>query len=595
MKRKTIRFKLFFSYSTIILVSLFAVMLFFLIKEVSKLNENIFNSLKQNGINIATSMDREFEQMLMVGTNIAFSNLIKDRFLYYVSGDTDEYKKLENTKVLIDLLIAIIGPNRPVDQINLYAPTNEVLSCGLWSGSREAEASSQEWYDAILIDTNSKAFVFSGEDPLVSKYFTGALSKNFITLANQYYDTFHNPQGFMELKKSLSSVLHAAISYQSVYGEHVYIFDGDGKSIYPLPNENENVDYLFENAKNNMFPGETTKLVDSDIREYYICVPSKYTDFVTIMVISERDLLSPATNYIQNILIITALALLAALLVTYYIAKRITSPIGVLYGLLADYDTEVPVLKEYVDTDIIEINALYDNFFIMHEKIKDSINKQMLLQKQDMQSRMLALQSQMNPHFLYNSLATIQSLADEGSVQDITALCQSMSNILRYISSDDAQEVPLKDELSYTEDYLSCMTVRYDGDLTFSINIPEDMLHIMVPKLCVQILVENAIKYSSTKRPPYHISIKGETKNGNYEIAVNDNGPGFSEEALADVRKKIAEIDDTGLLPTLEINGMGLANVYLRYKLLHSDDVIFKIENGKPKGACVTIGGEYGG
>ncbi|MCL2320583.1 MAG: ATP-binding protein, partial [Oscillospiraceae bacterium] len=106
-------------------------------------------------------------------------------------------------------------------------------------------------------------------------------------------------------------------------------------------------------------------------------------------------------------------------------------------------------------------------------------------------------------------------------------------------------------------------------------------------------LVENAVKFSSVNRPPYHISITGEKSDEYYTLSIADNGPGFSEKELQNLAKKIAEIDVSGLLPSLEISGMGLLNVYIRYKLLHRGDIIFKLENHLPHGARVTIGERY--
>lgn len=199
----------------------------------------------------------------------------------------------------------------------------------------------------------------------------------------------------------------------------------------------------------------------------------------------------------------------------------------------------------------------------------------------------------MNPHFLYNSLAAIQSMADADMNKEITLMCQSMANILRYISSDTETTVSLADEISCTKDFLTCMSIRYENDLFFTIDIPESMKNIKVPKLCIQPIVENSVKFCTMNLPPWHIYLNGLITDGKYIITVVDNGPGFSQEALAGINSKIREIDATGLLPSLEIKGMGLLNVYMRYKLLYGNDFVFEIENLKNNGSRITIGGIY--
>jgi sensor histidine kinase YesM len=442
-----------------------------------------------------------------------------------------------------------------------------------------------------MLNNISKVFVYTGSDPLISSYFTNPTAQNFITFAEKYYDKFNNLQGFIEIKENVRTALQTAIAYHSVYGENVYIFDGKGNIVYP--SSLADAKYIYDFAAKNNFPTEITQLDNSQNKQYLICAPSKSSNFMTITLISEQDLFSPLINYIGYVLITTLCTLGIALVMAYVVAQRITTPIGKIYDEFVHFDINKPHVKKDLNTNIIEITALYDSFSDMHEKLLDSINKQLLLQKQELQSKMLALQSQMNPHFLYNSLAIMQAMAEDGYIKEIMALCQSMSHILRYISSDTDQEVMLKDELHYTEDYLSCMMIRYPGDLTYSVNIPDEMMEIKIPKLCIQLLVENSIKYSSTKRPPYHITIAGQIKNGNYEISIKDNGPGFSKESLEIIGTKLSEINETGLLPSLEINGMGILNVYIRYKVLHGDDIIFKVENNTMHGACVTIGGKY--
>lgn len=206
---------------------------------------------------------------------------------------------------------------------------------------------------------------------------------------------------------------------------------------------------------------------------------------------------------------------------------------------------------------------------------------------------MLALQSQMNPHFLYNSLATIQSMADEHMDDEVIDMCQTISRILRYISSNNEQLVTIEKDLEHALDYLSCMKMRYEDDLSWKIDIPDEMMSIMIPKLCLQLIIENSIKYSTKSvRPPWEIVVKGKITKSYWEISIADNGAGFDEEDIRILNEKIAYINETNLLPSLEINGMGLMNIYIRFKIFYNGKHIFRLSNGANKGALVTIGGE---
>lgn len=598
MKRNTIRHTLFFTYSAVILAAFFAVGVLFAGMELPKQKEQAFSSLKQNCSSITASMDREFDQMHTFALNIAYSTLVRDRLVGYMSSDSSAYTKEADAKVLGDLLAALICPNRPADQIFLYTLQDEVVASGLVNGTFYEVAAQQPWFDTVRQDANHKAMLYTGTDTALSRYSTGIYGKHFVSLALQIFDVFNGSQGYVEIKKSLSKIIPAAIAYDSVFGEQIYIFDGSGSLIFPLGAAPPAT--LYSSAQEQGFPAEVTTFSSAGAQEYYVCAPSLRSNFCTIAVISENALLSPGYAYLKRTAFVTLIALFLALGLAFFAAKRLTIPLAEICDEVSGFDLSQLTQLELEpaplfapDIKIIELKSLHQSFYDMRLKLRESINRQLLLQNQEMQSRMIALQSQMNPHFLYNSLSAIQSMADEGMNRDIITMCQSMAGILRYISSNTEQQVSLDEELQCTQDYLACMNARYQGDLSYSIAIPPEMYSVKVPKLCVQLLVENAIKFSAANRPPYHVSITGEKNDSYYSISIIDNGPGFSAEAIELLHEKIAEIDSTGLLPSLEINGMGLMNVYLRYKLLHNENVIFRIENHLPHGACITIGEWY--
>jgi LytS/YehU family sensor histidine kinase len=184
-------------------------------------------------------------------------------------------------------------------------------------------------------------------------------------------------------------------------------------------------------------------------------------------------------------------------------------------------------------------------------------------------------------------------MADEHMYDEIYFMCQNISNILRYISTDKDLLVPLSLDIKNTANYLSCMKIRYDDDLIYNITIPDEMLDIRVPKLCTQLLVENSIKFTTKSiKPPWKIAINGTITRTHWELSISDNGPGFSEDEIDLLNQKIQEVNRTGLLPYLEISGMGLMNIYIRFKLIYKGSHIFRIRNLAQGGAIVTIGGK---
>ena len=588
MFRNTIKFNMMVTYSLIILIPFLIFSTYLITTESQKINSRTFTALRQNCVTLTDSMEREIAQMNIVSLNIAYSNLIKDAYDNYLI-DQNDYGKL---KALNELLSNSIGPNRLVDQANLYSNTGTVIASGLYNDTYHYPAEQMPWYEAAKNGNGSRVLFYGGEDSYISRYTTDKYGKLFLSLSRKYYGSYNNVQGYIEVKKSVRQVLSQAVSYKSVYGEEFIVFDSYGTIIYPDNLKEGSFQYIFEKIATSDPAAGFIEISDSKSNSFFTFTKSD-DGILTAIVIDENDLFMPVNSYIMSVVLLTIISLALAYILSYFAANRITVPINRIYREMQHISLDGYMNKTNLNTRTIELNVLYDSFIDMQHKLVDSLNKQLLLKNHEMQSKMLALQSQMNPHFLFNSLHTIQCMADANMDKEIIIMCQSMSNILRYISSDTETTVPLADEIRYTKDYLCCMLIRYNKDLHYTIDIPQKMNDLKVPKLCIQPLVENSIKSCTTKLPPYHIHIKGIVSKGKYLITVKDNGPGFSSESLAVIGGKINEIDSTGLLPSLEIKGMGLLNIYLRFKILFGSDTVFNLENNEYGGASITIGGSY--
>ena len=196
----------------------------------------------------------------------------------------------------------------------------------------------------------------------------------------------------------------------------------------------------------------------------------------------------------------------------------------------------------------------------------------------------MALQSQINPHFYYNSLSSI-ILAENGRCED-GYLCRSLGSIMRYIAKDSENTVTLGEEIDYIKKYLYCMKIRYQSSLNYHINIDESLLDIKIPKLIIQPLVENAIKYGTDCTPPWDIYIKSTVSDDYWRIDVIDSGNGFPDEIIETLNEKINNAKNHIGIPNIEIDGMGLVNVYSRWKLHCGNNIILLSATWKRRRHC---------
>ena len=271
------------------------------------------------------------------------------------------------------------------------------------------------------------------------------------------------------------------------------------------------------------------------------------------------------------------------------------------------------------ETGIREIDKLTASINDNIRSTKAATETLMTLKEQELQAQMLALQSQMNPHFLYNSLSTIGEMAEEGLTEPVAEMCRQITEILRYISSNREQRTTLEEELEICDMYLDCIRMRYGDQLISHISVPDDMLDVPIPKLCIQLLVENAIRSVTTTAPPWHVSVTclteikplsnspsardhtADAEDDNFtsaasqkfwKVTVRDNGPGFDPETEKKLRTQMDYILENGILPSLQIQGMGILNIFIRLYLLDGIPFIFDIGNNPEGGAFVTIGGQ---
>lgn len=600
-KSHSIQRALFIPY-TFLLIFIFTLIVgYFIFLESSKIKENTFSSIKNSVGSISDALDTEVQGLDTVSQNIMYSNLIKQRFENYVDFNSnfsqentslDKYNNEQNTQVLYDLLIAIIGPNRPVDQVYLYSLNSGRFGAGLDNSSKDVSVKDMTWYKSVYDAFGSKV-LFCSSDPALDRFSSSQTGISYLSLCRLYFSPLNIPEGIIELKLSLKKINNTISSIHRLYEEKVYIYDSTGKQVYPFTSEANTYFPQIKNSFTSLNTDEKGVRTIKDQNEYILYNVSEYSGFTTAIVVSNDQLMKPIYSYVKTYGIILLFVLMAVSLLSYTIAKRISRPLNKIYLEIKHFEITSDENGSYseIDTHITELDTLYRALQKMQCRAKAAMTRELELQNREIQSKILALQSQMNPHFLYNTLSTIQAMADEKMNDEIVSMCQSNARILRYISSNSEQLVPLSEEISCVEDYLRSMELRHGGKLIYKIDIPEYMQSVQIPKLCLQLIVENAIKFTAKQKDiPWIIHVTGIMENKTWKIKVTDTGPGFSDEELKNIKEKINFIVNTGIFPDLELNGMGLLNVLIRLKLHYKDNYVFEIENRDPHGAAITFG-----
>lgn len=590
--KRTIRFVLFQTYSLIIIVILSLVVVPFYIWSSDLLKKKAVESLDNLSQSMQDKLDLEIRRIDSVSLNILYSNLVKDKFLKFTGGYGDT---INNNKDLADILVAANGPALPVNQINLYDLGGNMFGSGIDNRRTKVNLPNKLWYEEVLANTNGKYITIPEKDDELS-LFLSSKDAYSISLVRLFFDANNTPEGIVEVKQDADKLFTNINDYMKHnYGQKVIVYTDIGDIIYPIdPKAKELISYFPLLQTNSHSAMSNIRNPITNEKEIYSIAHSEYTGWNIALLVSEQQLLGPLNDFTKKIAMVSFAILLLAISLSYLAAKRITKPIARMHATMKS--TNLVGITSHtqleLNSGLNELDRLQLAFNKMSERLKESMDQLLMSQLQELQAKMLALQSQMNPHFLYNTLTTISIMAEENMNEQIVIMIGNLSMMLRYISADNSSLVPLETELTYTEKYLECIKIRHKQNVLYTFEMADNMKNIPVPRLIIQPLVENSLKYSSKLLPPWTIKVRGYQENDHWFVEVTDNGPGFDQSAIAEFTNRIQEIEQTGIIPGLQLDGMGLLNIYLRLKISYRTDLTMQIINLPDGGAKVIVGGK---
>jgi two-component system, sensor histidine kinase YesM len=237
--------------------------------------------------------------------------------------------------------------------------------------------------------------------------------------------------------------------------------------------------------------------------------------------------------------------------------------------------------------NVDEITELGMSFNIMIGKIKELLDSKIEEQENLKKAELRALQAQINPHFLYNTLDTIIWMAESKKTDQVVKIVSALSKFFRISLSKGMDWITIGEEVERIRSYLTIQKMRYRDILDFNIEVDKDVAENTILKLILQPLVENALYHGiKNKRKGGTISVRAR-KNGEDEILleVEDDGIGFTPEKLNQLRADLE--DDSGRIK-LE-SGFGLDNVNKRIRLYYGKPYGLTVQSEYTTGTCVTL------
>ena len=239
-----------------------------------------------------------------------------------------------------------------------------------------------------------------------------------------------------------------------------------------------------------------------------------------------------------------------------------------------------------------EIGMLGRSFNKMIARIRGLLDLYERQERKKREAELRALQEHIKPHFLYNTLDTIQWMARKENAADIAEMVESLSRLFRIGLSNGREIITLEDEISHIRSYLTIQQIRYRDKLSYSITCPDHMQRLRVLKLIIQPIVENAIYHGiKERRGMGHVHIEVQEEADCLVIRIEDDGKGMDEATLAQVQSKLGQpfAAQDGLESDAPQGGYGMLNVQARMKLTFGEEYGLSIASTLGQGTVVSI------
>ncbi|MEH7484752.1 sensor histidine kinase, partial [Neobacillus drentensis] len=364
----------------------------------------------------------------------------------------------------------------------------------------------------------------------------------------------------------------------------VFVIDRQGQILYN-PNLGKKTSVDFQKIIKQM--NDSKKNISYlKINKGYVFFKKAFNNKVAIVkVVPESMLLNGVTKTLIVGIIISALSILLTVILSIVISVRTTKPIIQLVHAMnevGENNLNVSIETERID----EIGLLEKRFSSMVYRINELINKEYKSEIETRNAQFMALQAQINPHFLYNTLQLVGGMAVTHKAEEIYSVISALSDMFRYITGKQGNMVLIDREIEHIKNYLYIQNMRFEGKVQTDLYIEEGTEGYTIPMLTIQPIVENVFNHGfEQKKGLWKLSIDVQKVFDDIEITITDNGVGIPEEKLVDLIEQMK-----GIPYSLNTKGsIGIKNVAARIRLYFGEDYGLDISSTVGNGTIVVI------
>lgn len=543
---------------------------------------------------ISLQLDTLIEKMDTVSSQIFASRTLQEIFMdagekEYQEKNYFDYNALQRAMAQ-DVIWTFNSPKRQIEGINIFSESTYVGQRYSPSVEKIKEIAQQDIWNV----PEDKKYIVLG--PHIDQWET-LEEKTVISLVRPFIATnyrFRNV-GVIEVQEKYERI-EEICSIVGSDGFQIIVLDKNNQSIYQnsdFQNVENIYDILTQNNEDQIFP------FSADEGRYMAAYSTvQNAGWIVAIMQSEQDYYFELRQQLLYVFLISMAASLLVFAVFYWLINHITDPVLKLASEMEEL-TELKQIPELEKSSMKEIQVLQNSFIRLLHRLNESAEELVLSHEMELGLRIMGMQAQIDPHFLYNSLTAISAAAAEEGCEKVPLMCFQLSELFRYSSSQNSQ-VLIENELAYITTYLNFMKWRYEDNFSYEIRKTGDISRISIAKQSLQPLVENAFTHGfSETYPPYKLVIYCEVNDHGWKFIVSDNGMGFPEDKIREISDEIFKIDDILLVnheyDALDTKNMAILNIYVRLKLQYKEALCFEIIRDQELGGAkvaITVDNE---
>jgi two-component system sensor histidine kinase YesM len=540
-----------------------------------------------------------------------------------------------NERAVQNIIGTVFYSREDIVSIHVFAQSGAVFSYANYLNVVDPNFAQREWYNRIKQSDGGMVWLGAFKHSLTDQ----TVSQPVFAFGRLLFDlTAHKPIGVMLFQMDASAAMSALGNMRLGPDSDVFIMSEDGRLLasddpeesaavpwsvhaddssdaFHTPNSAESAENMAADSgnENGKKPAHLQALelllsLHENVTPNEVVFDQRANDLVVAAKATEVDwtFISRTPNSNLNVefnqtrhffLIVVSVLVLVSIAIASFIARTITMPLKRLVQEMRQVEIGNFRGVAHPKSTYEEIDILVSSFNQMVYRMDDLIQREKESSGREKQAQLQALQSQVNPHFLYNTLNMIYWLLDEQEDDKLARIVLSLSHMFQYSSEwEDNSNSTLGEELEQIRHYLTIIEARLEDRLTADIEVAPEWLDVQLPKMTLQPIIENAVKHGL--EPSYNpgiLTVRAQAEGQRLHITITDNGVGMEPTALNQLQQALGhppvkeQTSEVLQRSSSGRKGIGIANVHHRLVLMHGESYGLSADSKEGVGTTIIV------